>query len=92
MTEEQKTRIASAQDGECNTFDEMPMHSHYSYYLWKSGFTSISDIEALTEEEFIERVHSTFKDKETYSMCKQIKGVKRVAQFLIARGVRFADR
>ncbi len=53
MTDEQKSRIRQAGENDCE-FDGMPVHPHYYHYLHCAGFSSISEIENLTEAEFIE--------------------------------------
>ncbi len=53
MTEEQKSRIRQAGENDCE-FDGMPVHPHYYYFFQCAGFSTISEIESLTEAEFIE--------------------------------------
>ncbi len=58
MTEEQKTRIRHVDDKSCCSFDGMPMHPHYRYYLICAGFRDLVEIEDKTEQEFIEFINN----------------------------------
>ncbi len=58
MTEAQKTRIRFVDDNSCCTFDGMPMHPHYRYYLICAEFKDLEEVEDKTEEKFIELVNN----------------------------------
>lgn len=62
MTEEQKKRIRQAK-GNDNSFDGMAIHYHFLVPILKSGFKTITEIEMLTEEDFIKRIDDTYAGK-----------------------------
>ena len=60
MTEEQKKRIRQAGERDCE-FDGMPLHPNFWRYLLKASFKNLSEIESLTEQEFLKRIDDAMK-------------------------------
>ncbi len=57
MTEEQKKRIRQAPEGDCD-FDGVSVHPHFLNWIMKAGIKDLSEIEAMTEEDFIKKIDS----------------------------------
>ena len=89
MTEEQKSRIRQAGENDCE-FDGMPVHPHYYYFFQCAGFSTISEIESLTEAEFIEVLNNAkTRGGKTISHMKNVGAT--VARNIKKMGVIFKE-
>lgn len=81
-----KNRILQAKENDCS-FDGMPIHpNNYRHLIW-SGFKTVSEIEALTSNEFMEKVDNSKKPSGEEFASKNVG--KRLRDNLIKNGVRF---
>ena len=83
MNEEQRGRISQPREEDL-TFDGMPIHPHHQHILARAGFSTISEIESLTEEEFSQRVDTAFGGIDEGRMRRCINALKR-------KGILFSD-
>ncbi len=88
MTEEQKSSINQKDNGSCCTFDGLPMHPHFNYFLTCAGFSTLREIEEITESEFIE-IMDNAKTRSGKPVSHMQNLGKKMAEFLKKNGVIF---
>lgn len=89
LNQEQRNRIKYVDEGSRCTFDGLPMHPHYRYYLVCAGFKNLEEVEEKTEQEFIDLLNNgKKKDGSPISICLADVGGT-MAEFLKRSGIVF---